>query len=136
MYVYKWIEGEKQMIDFCQKRFKMKPHFCETIGHCGPATIHLIYKYKDENDRSKGCAQMFFLFMDHPAGPGSNPGGSTTQQQQTMDAYKNKRGEQLKPLNVGPHTWLLVSPDKATKARAEKFRRDCERSQRMAKNIR
>lgn len=25
-----------------------------------------------------------------------------------MDTYKNKRGEQLKPLNVGPHTWLLV----------------------------
>lgn len=68
MYVYKWIEGEKQMIDFCQKRFKMKPHFCETIGHCGPATIHMIYKYKDENDRSKGCAQMFFLFMEHPNG--------------------------------------------------------------------
>ncbi len=70
------------------------------------------------------------------AGPGSNPGGSTTQHQQTMDAYKNKRGEQLKPLNVGPHTWLLVSPDKATKERANKFKRDCERSQRMAKNIR
>lgn len=53
-----------------------------------------------------------------------------------MDAYKNKRGEQLKPLNVVPHTWLLVSPDKATKERANKFKRDCERSQRMAKNIR
>lgn len=53
-----------------------------------------------------------------------------------MDAYKNKRGEQLKPLNVGPHTWLLVSPDNATKERADKFKRDCERSQRMAKNIR
>lgn len=53
-----------------------------------------------------------------------------------MNAYKNKRGEQLKPLNVGPHTWLLVSPDKATKERADKFKRDCERSQRMAKNIR
>lgn len=68
MYVYKWIEGWEKMIDFCQKRFKMKPHFCETIGHCGPATIHMIYKYKDENDRSKGCAQMFFLFMEHPNG--------------------------------------------------------------------
>lgn len=53
-----------------------------------------------------------------------------------MDAYKNKRGEQLKPLNVGPRTWLLVSPEKATKERAEKFKRDCERSQRKAKNIR
>lgn len=53
-----------------------------------------------------------------------------------MDAYKNKRGEQLKPLEVGPKTWLLVSPDKATKERADKFKRDCERSQRKAKNIR
>lgn len=53
-----------------------------------------------------------------------------------MDAYKNKRGEQLKPQNVGPRTRLLVSPEKATKERAEKFKRDCERSQRMAKNIR
>ncbi|WP_302432010.1 hypothetical protein [uncultured Alistipes sp.] len=52
-----------------------------------------------------------------------------------MDAYKNKRGEQLQPLKVGPHTWLLVSPDKATKARAEKFRKDAERSQKMALNL-
>lgn len=52
-----------------------------------------------------------------------------------MDAFKNKRGEQLHPLYVGPHTWLLVSPDKATKERAEKFKRDCIRSQRMAKNL-
>lgn len=53
-----------------------------------------------------------------------------------MDAYKNKNGEQMKALNVGPKTWLLVSPDKATAERAEKFKRDCERSQRMAKNMR
>lgn len=53
-----------------------------------------------------------------------------------MKAHKNIRGEQLKPLHVGHKTWLLVSPDKATKERAEKFKRDCERSQRLAKNIR
>lgn len=53
-----------------------------------------------------------------------------------MKTYKNKRGEQLTPLEVGPKTWLLVSPDKATPERAEKFRRDCERSQRLAKNMR
>lgn len=68
MYIYKWIEGEKEMIDFCLKRFNMKPYFCETIGHCGPATIHMIYKYRDSNDLSKGCVQMFFLFMDHQNG--------------------------------------------------------------------
>lgn len=53
-----------------------------------------------------------------------------------MDAYKNKAGAQLKALNVGPKTWLLVSADKATPERVEKFKRDYERSQRMAKNIR
>ena len=53
-----------------------------------------------------------------------------------MNAYKNKNGEQMKALQVGPKTWLLVSSDKATKERAEKFKKDCERSQRMAKNIR
>lgn len=53
-----------------------------------------------------------------------------------MDAYKNKRGEQLKPLNVGPRTWLLVSPEKATKERADKFKKDCERSQRLARKMR
>ena len=53
-----------------------------------------------------------------------------------MNAYKNKNGEQMKALQVGPKTWLLVSSDKATKERADKFKRDCERSQRMAKNIR
>ena len=68
MYTYKWIEGEAALVEFCLKRFKMKPHFCETIGHCGPATIHMIYKYRDENDLSKGCAQMFFMFMEHPNG--------------------------------------------------------------------
>lgn len=68
MYTYKWIEGEKEMIDFCLKRFKEKPHFCETIGHCGPATIRMIYKYRDNNDLSKGCVQMFLLYMEHPTG--------------------------------------------------------------------
>lgn len=68
MYIYKWIEGEKELIDFCQKRFKANPRFVETIGHCGPATIHKIYKYRDNNDMSKGCVQMFFMFMEHHSG--------------------------------------------------------------------
>lgn len=68
MYSCIWIEGEKSLKEFCQKRFNDKPHFCETIGHCMQATIHMIYKYRDENDTDKGCAQMFFLYMDHPTG--------------------------------------------------------------------
>lgn len=68
MYSYKWIEGEKALDEFCEKRFKAKPRFVETIGHCGGATIYEIYKYRDENDTSKGCAQMFLLFMEHFSG--------------------------------------------------------------------
>lgn len=68
MYIYKWIEGEKNLNDFCIKRFKARPSFLETIGHCGPATIWLIYKYKDEIDRNKGCAEMYLLFMEHSSG--------------------------------------------------------------------
>lgn len=68
MYTYKWIEGEAELIQFCLKRFKMEPKFCENIGHCGSAEIHKIYKNRDDNDPNKGCAQMFFLFMEHPNG--------------------------------------------------------------------
>lgn len=56
--------------------------------------------------------------------------------QQIMENSKNKAGAQLKALNVGPKTWLLVSADKATPERVEKFKRDCERSQRLARNMR
>lgn len=68
MYIYKWIEGIKNLEDFCLKRFKEKPRFLETIGHCGPATIWMVYKYLDENDWGKGCTQMFLLFMEHNSG--------------------------------------------------------------------
>lgn len=32
------------------------------------ATIHLMYKYRDENDKSKGCVELYLLFMEHPSG--------------------------------------------------------------------
>lgn len=65
MYIVKWIEGEKNLEEFCLKRFKEKPRFCETIGHCGDATIHMIYKYRQDKSR---YTQMFFLFMRHENG--------------------------------------------------------------------
>lgn len=68
MYIYKWIEGEKNLEEFCLKRFKVRPNFTETIGHCGPATIYLIYKYRDEKDWNKGYAEMYLLFMEHNSG--------------------------------------------------------------------
>lgn len=64
-YVYKWIEGRDNLKEFCEKRFGAHPNFCETIGRCGGATIHLMYKYRDENDKSKGCVELYLLFMEH-----------------------------------------------------------------------
>lgn len=68
MYIYKWIEGKENLKEFCLKRFKDRPHFTETIGRCGQATIYLIYKYRDETDWNKGCVEMYLLFMEHPSG--------------------------------------------------------------------
>ena len=67
-YVYKWIEGRDNLKEFCEKRFGAHPNFCETIGRCGGATIHRMYKYRDENDKSKGCVELYLLFMEHPSG--------------------------------------------------------------------
>jgi hypothetical protein len=65
-FVYKWIEGRKALEEYCAKRFKDKPHFCETIGRVGNegAKIHLIYKHKADG----GYAEMYLLYMPHPQG--------------------------------------------------------------------
>lgn len=52
-----------------------------------------------------------------------------------MDAYKNKRGEQLKPQNVGPRTRLLVSPDKATKERTDSVKSTLDSLHHIYKNL-
>lgn len=51
-YIYKWIEGEKNLKDYCRKRFNELPRFIETIGRVGTegAQIWLIYKRKKEED--------------------------------------------------------------------------------------
>lgn len=72
MYSYIWIEGEKNLDDFCMKRFGYKPRFLETIGTVSGngafAKIHLIYKYPAENETNVGCHEMYFLFMEHSNG--------------------------------------------------------------------
>lgn len=73
MYIYKWIEGYENLKEYCMRWFKGKPLFCETIGYCGYSKIYLIYKYKDDNNRHKGCAEMYFLFMEHHSGTKSWP---------------------------------------------------------------
>lgn len=65
-YIYKWIEGEKNLEDYCLKRFKERPRFVETIGRVGTegAKIWNIYKHKPEG----GYANMYLLFMPHEKG--------------------------------------------------------------------
>ena len=65
MYTYIWIEGEANLRAFCKKRFNDSPRFVETIGHCGPATIYEIYKWRqDKHDYT----DMFLLFMEYHKG--------------------------------------------------------------------
>lgn len=51
-----------------------------------------------------------------------------------MNMIDNK-GRKLVPLRIDRNTVLLVTPDKATSERAKKFRKDMERSQKMALNL-
>lgn len=46
----------------------------------------------------------------------------------------DKYGNLLKPIRIDRNTLLYVAPKDATQARAEKFRKDAERSQKMALN--
>ncbi len=55
MWEYLWIVGYDNLCDFCRRRFNDRPHFMETIGRCGAAIIHLIYKHDDEGDRWRDC---------------------------------------------------------------------------------
>lgn len=61
----KWIEGEANLLAFCWKCFKESPVFCETTGHCGPATINLVYKWRGDKGR---YVDMYLLYMEHPKG--------------------------------------------------------------------
>lgn len=62
--IYKWIEGEKNLHEYCLKRFGEKPHFVETIGRVGEAKVELIYKLKE----GYGYVPMYLLYMQHPTG--------------------------------------------------------------------
>ena len=64
MYICKWIESRKNLDDFCLKRFKTKPRFNGAIGHAGDATIHLIYKRKEDGS----FTEMYLLYMRHQNG--------------------------------------------------------------------
>ena len=65
-FIYKWIEGRQNLVEYCYKRFNDTPHFCETIGYVGNegAKIRLIYKRKAEG----GYAEMYLLYMPSEKG--------------------------------------------------------------------
>lgn len=65
-FIYKWIEGRKNLDAYCEKRFGEKPRFVETIGRVGyeGAKVHMIYKHKANG----GFAEMYLLYMQHPNG--------------------------------------------------------------------
>ena len=63
-YIYKWIEGEKNLKEYCVKSFGEQPHFIETIGRVGEAKVELIYKHKE----GYGYVDMYLLYMPHPQG--------------------------------------------------------------------
>lgn len=68
MITWIWIEGEKALNEFCLKRFKDKPHFCENSGRVMQARVAQIYKYvyKEDGETVDRVAQMFLLWMDAP----------------------------------------------------------------------
>ena len=63
-YIYKWIEGDKNLEEYCSKRFREQPRFIETIGRVGEAKVELIYKYKN----GYGYVPMYLLYMQDPKG--------------------------------------------------------------------
>ena len=67
MYITKWIEGEKNLNDFCLKRFHEEPRFIGGIGKFlgTPAKVYKKEKYRED----KQCyVQMFLLFMQDAKG--------------------------------------------------------------------
>ena len=77
MYSYIWIEGEKNLEEFCKKRFGDRPRFMETIGYVSgnraSAKIHAINKHLTDEEladpkRSLSYHDMYFLYMEHRNG--------------------------------------------------------------------
>ena len=63
MYQALWIEGENALKDFCQKHFGERPHFVETIGHCGSAIIWKMYKQSPD-----GYCDFYLIFIPYHKG--------------------------------------------------------------------
>lgn len=52
-----------------------------------------------------------------------------------MKYSTDHRGREVVPVRIDSHTVVMVPKDKVTPDYAEKFRKACERSQKMAMNL-
>lgn len=85
MYTTIWIEGEKNLNDFCLKRFKTTPHFVEHIGMVEQAKVYATYKWREDKQR---YTDMYLLFMEHPKG---NVGDISDIRTQTYEQIRANR---------------------------------------------
>lgn len=78
MITWIWIEGEKALNDFCERRFKEKPRWMENTGRLPRAKVAQIYKYvyKEDGETVVRVAQMYLLWMDAPNERCKNLAGS------------------------------------------------------------
>lgn len=78
MITWIWIEGEKALDDFCERRFNEKPRWMENTGRLTRAKVAQIYKYvyKEDGQTVARVAQMFLLWMDAPNERCKNLAGS------------------------------------------------------------
>lgn len=55
-FIYKWIEGEKNLNEYCLKRFGELPYICEHHGRVGNAKV-----LKTEKQKYDGYYYIFYL---------------------------------------------------------------------------
>lgn len=87
MITWIWIEGEKALNDFCERRFGEVPRMVETSGRVGPAKVRKIYK---ELPGSGDYTDMYLLHMEAPEGfRGDNLTGSGSLGEIERMSYEN-----------------------------------------------
>jgi hypothetical protein len=68
MYIYIWIEGEKNLDDFCLKRFGDIPRFIEHHGAVAGNGVSARVIKTDKDIGGGDYRQFFFLYMEHEKG--------------------------------------------------------------------
>ena len=61
MYIYKWIEGENNLDEYCIKRFGERPAFIEHHGSVGNSKIWKLEKFRKDKGH---YTSMFLLYME------------------------------------------------------------------------